>query len=625
MAQVDPGNTVAEASKADNRTQLGVTVRPAVVPVELLVNVSDVVATPARPDKLPSTIAVSALVSNIGRTDALNVRVVLRESAAPDAAILDEKIVNLLGRTRQVVNFAATLTRPGKQTYVVVIDPDAHVVESDKTNNSAAVSVETVASLDVEVREGETVIARNPVFLGADAAFHTTIRNSGTQGTPPFGVRYSVTNGTRTVVVGERVIQLSAGAKLEQDIAWRADMAGALQLRVDLDPDTILAETDKANNRAVLPFTVVDVSGPNLSLSYKDFSTEPAVVTEGLPVTLSQLVHNSGSVTLTNVEVAFYDGDPAGKRLIGQLQVIPSIAPGATVKVSTVWAPYPDAFDHLVFVVADPARQSGRRGSGRQRRLRGAQCAIDDRPGRGHDGGHAGTAETVGQHQRNGRRDQSGQTSCQQYRGPRLRGRSEAGRGASGRRPDHRQPRRTGHAEPDLRLSGRQQQRQPQPRDRGRSGQCDRRKEQGQQRRAPRADGAGRQLRRVEPLLLAERRRHQRQHHARSPSCASGRHHRQRGGPQRQATSVFSGAKLQERHWRHRGVGWPEPARHRCRRRRLHAARDRHQRQAAGPERGHGRYQPLLAPARGRYRVRPVLEYVVPDGQAVQNRTTHRA
>ncbi|HEU4776508.1 MAG TPA: CARDB domain-containing protein, partial [Telluria sp.] len=355
VAQVDPGNTVAEASKSDNRTQLGVTVRPAVVPVELLVNVSDVVATPARPDKLPSTIAVSALVSNIGRTDALGVRVVLRDSAAQDAAIVDEKVVNLLGRTRQVVNFAATLTRPGKQTYVVVIDPDARVVENDKTNNSAAVNVETVASLDVEVRDSETVIARNPVYLGADAAFHATVRNNGTQGTPPFGVRYSVTNGTRTVVVGERVIQLAAGDMLEQDIAWRADMAGALQLRVELDPDLILAETDKSNNKATLPFTVVDVSGPNLSLSYKEFSTDPAVVLEGQPVVLSQLVHNSGSVTLTNVEVAFYDGDPAAKRLIGQLQTIASIAPGATVKVSTTWAPYPDAFDHLVFVVADPA------------------------------------------------------------------------------------------------------------------------------------------------------------------------------------------------------------------------------------------------------------------------------
>jgi subtilase family serine protease/flagellar hook assembly protein FlgD len=351
---VDPDNSVSEASKTDNRAQVNVTVREAPVPVELTVNAGDITVTPARPNKLPSLVAISAQIANIGRSDAGNVRVVLR-AAGPEGAVIDEKIVSLLGRSQQVVNFAATLTRAGAVSYTVAIDPDAKVTETDRTNNTADVTVETVPSLDVEVRDLETTIDRNPIHLGADAIFSTRIRNGGTQDTPPFKVRYSLYDGSKTIELASRVIQLAAGKDSNQEVVWRSDAPGAFLFKVELDPENLLAEIDEANNATQLPFTVIDSSGINLSVGFKDFVVTPTQVLEGREVRLTQTVRNSGNVAATNVEVGFYDGDPAGGRLIGALQTIASLAPGEAATVQTTWAKYPDAGDHLVFFVADPA------------------------------------------------------------------------------------------------------------------------------------------------------------------------------------------------------------------------------------------------------------------------------
>ncbi|WP_426212029.1 CARDB domain-containing protein [Massilia sp. TWP1-3-3] len=355
VAKVDPDGLLTEATKADNRAQLNLSVRAAPAATELSINLSDVSATPLHPTRLPTVMSISATVANIGRTDAASVRIVLRDSGLPGAPIVGEKIINLLGRTQQVVNFAASVTRPGVTSYLIVIDPDNAVSEADKTNNSVTVLVETAAGLDVEADSTKTSIAHDPVFFGADANFKTTIRNAGTQDSPPFRVRYSVVGPDKSVEVASRTLQLAAGASAVQDVAWLPDMEGKLSFKVELDPDNLLAETDEGNNLAQLPFQVLKTTGINLTVNFKDFTVNPAEVLEGAAVTLTQVVRNSGTAAAANVEVAFYDGDPAAGKLIGALQSIASIAPGQSVPVTTTWTRYPDAHDHLVFFVADPA------------------------------------------------------------------------------------------------------------------------------------------------------------------------------------------------------------------------------------------------------------------------------
>jgi subtilase family serine protease/flagellar hook assembly protein FlgD len=357
VAVIDPDNQVQEASKQDNRAQLQLVVAAAPTQAELLVTAADIVVNPAHPNRLPTVLAISAQIANIGKTNATAVRVVLRAGEGGSGKIIDEKIINMLGRTRQVVNFSAVLNQVGSVSYTVQIDPDNQVVEPDKANNLASVQVETTSSLDLEVRDNDLAITRTPVYIGADAIFKVKLHNSGTRDAPLFKVRYSVGNGSQNVEVATRSLQLAAGASVDQDVVWRSEISGNLAFKVELDPDNVLIESDKANNVANLPFEVLAASGTNLALSFKDFVINPLPAREGQAVTLSQTVRNTGNVAASNVEVGFYDGDPAGGKLIGALQTILNLAPGAAATVSVIWPRYPDGDDHLLFAVVDPANK----------------------------------------------------------------------------------------------------------------------------------------------------------------------------------------------------------------------------------------------------------------------------
>ncbi len=351
---VDPAGTVTEAGKSDNLAMISLTVGSAPPGSELSVQASDIVVTPAKPSRLPAVLGISARVSNIGKTDAHDVRVVLMEGQGAAARVVGEKQINLLARTQQVVNFSATISKSGAYDFTVVIDPDNRVAEQDKSDNNAGVHVETSAALDLEIEPQDIVIVRNPVYLGSDASFTIKLRNAGTQDSPPFKVRYTITDGTNALETVARTLQLASGVTANEDFNWRTTAAGNLSLKVEIDPDGVLSESDRSNNAAVLPFQVNAANGPNLALSFKELAVQPAQVLEGLPVMLSQTVRNTGVAAASNVEVAFYDGEPAGGRMIGTVQSIASLAPGEAATVGVQWARFPDAAEHLIFAVVDP-------------------------------------------------------------------------------------------------------------------------------------------------------------------------------------------------------------------------------------------------------------------------------
>ncbi|WP_082507133.1 CARDB domain-containing protein [Duganella sp. Root336D2] len=354
---VDPSGKVTESSKSDNEARIAVTVKTAPAGTELLLNASDITVTPAKPAKLPTVLGVSALISNIGKTDAKDVRVVLMQGQGTAARIVAEKQLNMLGRTQQVVNFSTTISQSGAYDYTVVIDPDNRISEQDKANNSAGAHVETAAALDLEVTQQDVSILSSPVYLGSDANFKIKLRNAGTQDSPPFKVRYTVSDGTNSVEAAVRTLQLASGMSTEEDLVWRTTMGGDLTMTVEIDPDSVLAESDRSNNAAGFSFRALVANGSNLAISFKELTVKPAPVLEGSPVQLSQVVRNTGNASANNIEVAFYDGDPAGGHMIGSLQTIPALAAGASATVSVQWPRFPDAAEHIVFVVVDPSNK----------------------------------------------------------------------------------------------------------------------------------------------------------------------------------------------------------------------------------------------------------------------------
>ena len=152
---------------------------------------------------------------------------------------------------------------------------------------------------------------------------------------------------------------IEAGQTIVQNIVWRVDREGALTFTVQLDPDNLIPELAEDNNVATFGFTGGQATGPNLAVSFSDFTFNPNPGLEGQPLLLSALVRNTGTVIADNVLVNFYNGDPDPAQsgvLIGQ-QTIASLAPGAETTVEFNWLVVPFAADKLLFVVVDPDNQ----------------------------------------------------------------------------------------------------------------------------------------------------------------------------------------------------------------------------------------------------------------------------
>ncbi|MCB1033077.1 MAG: hypothetical protein KDD47_04500, partial [Acidobacteria bacterium] len=357
VAILDPDDALIELSELDNRAELDIEVVPAPAEADLEIGPEDLLVTPSQPTELPSALGVAVTLRNLGLTDATAVRVVLKVGTGTEATIVDEATVDVPQRSSVPVNLTYLLEVPGTTVLTVEVDPDGTVPEADETNNSASTTVSTVATVDLEVLDADIVLDGG-AFFDNDATFRVMLRNRGTVDSPTTQVRYRVTDGTTTRELGTNTVQLAAGEAVEQTIVWRVNLLGDLSFTAELDPDDMVPESDETNNLGTLAFAATAVTDPNLTVDFRDLVFDPNPGLEGSPLTLSVLVRNAGGTAATDVEVAFYDGDPAqGGTLFGDLVVISSIDPGASALASTTVPEVPDAADRLIFAVVDPANQ----------------------------------------------------------------------------------------------------------------------------------------------------------------------------------------------------------------------------------------------------------------------------
>ncbi|MCP3934827.1 MAG: hypothetical protein GY708_05575, partial [Actinomycetia bacterium] len=303
----------------------------------------------------PSTMGIVANIRNSGLTDATQVRVVLqKESATIATRVVDEVVVNVLNRSSVAVNFTDLLGEPGETGYTVVIDPEDSIVEVSETNNSAALSIETDASVDLEISASDISSDVNPAIFGEPIKFSVRIHNRGTRDTPTTQVRYVVSNGTESRDLASNNLQLGPAETVEQSISWQVDLGGTLQFTAEVDFATLVTELDETNNLASLSLPIESRNGANLSVGYGDLGFSPEVAEEGGSVNLAAAVLNNGNLAAGAFEVAFYLGDPdAGGTLIGSPQSVAGLAPGEHAFVSFDWQPVPSAGNKLIYVVAD--------------------------------------------------------------------------------------------------------------------------------------------------------------------------------------------------------------------------------------------------------------------------------
>ena len=95
-------------------------------------------------------------------------------------------------------------------------------------------------------------------------------------------------------------------------------------------------------------------AAPDVGLGPEQIIFSSAEPQNGEEVTITASVINRGTVSMENVEVKFYDGDPeSGGVLIGDVQTLSSLSGGETKEASIAWKAA-GAGEHRIYTVVDP-------------------------------------------------------------------------------------------------------------------------------------------------------------------------------------------------------------------------------------------------------------------------------
>jgi subtilase family serine protease/fibronectin type 3 domain-containing protein len=352
------GQQSENGSWGDSPFQTALVVRSvwqATITADLSIKNSDITFIPERVSQLPTTAVVSAVISNLGRTDVPQAKVVLYDGAvAPDRKV-GEQTLAFPSASAVTVTFSVPIPDGNSHTFHLAVDPDNLVKESDKTNNTAVKTLLPELTYDFAVNQGDLTLSINPVDIFKDVKLTARVANKGTSNAYNVQLRFFIDEPGAPFEIATITTDIPAGGAVTKEITWKAAKAGTdMPLTLQVDPQNTFTELSESNNRTTLPLTVTGATLPNLSVSHKDMVVTPNPAMERGATNISIQVKNNGFSPAENVKVNFYNGVPgSGGVLIGS-ETIPVLAAGQSRQVSVTWGPITESGTRILFISVDP-------------------------------------------------------------------------------------------------------------------------------------------------------------------------------------------------------------------------------------------------------------------------------
>ncbi|HAK59550.1 MAG TPA: hypothetical protein DCO77_04095, partial [Nitrospiraceae bacterium] len=328
----------------------------ATVEPDLSITSPDISFIPTTVTRLPVTITVTADVHNLGRT-AATAKVFLYDGDPALGNRIGEQEAAFLGERATTVTFQAVVADGNTHYYYVVVDPDNSVKETSETNNQAVKVLYPEQTYDFAVTS--LTVSPTAVEMFQNVTIRAEINNSGTTDGYAVQVRYYIDEPGAPFQIATRTLDLSSNGSVIDEFTWRANKAGAdLPVTVVVDADNGYAgELSEDNNSATAALTVniPVITNPNLEVSHNDLVITPNPVDEPASVSIALPVKNSGfSTPPENIQVNFYNGDPAqGGALLGGRTIQP-LNQGESATVTFAWTDIQGSGDRLVYVKVDP-------------------------------------------------------------------------------------------------------------------------------------------------------------------------------------------------------------------------------------------------------------------------------
>jgi len=255
------------------------------------------------------------------------------------------------GWTAEFVPPYLLLSRGTQGSFVLHMTPPAGLKESGTTEMNV-----TALSMGLVV---EAVIPLKVVFNTAELR----VKDGGLSLTPTLPssgeivtLQVTVTNGGSITARNVLVVVTSDGGELARTIIdevkpsglgvatlkWSAS-PGPQLLRVTIDPDGDVPETDEGNNDATM---TMDVTSPDLAVTLQDITMSPSYPTEGTDATVSVSISNLADQWAGPFDVTVsVEGD-----LLETFTVDTGLAGGANVTLDATWTAGPGRHEFTVVV-----------------------------------------------------------------------------------------------------------------------------------------------------------------------------------------------------------------------------------------------------------------------------------
>lgn len=360
---IDPGNFILETSESDNQAKISFQVEPA--PRANLIMLADnvlVLADDSTVVHAGDTVTLTAVILNTGPVDARRVAVHLVDETHGEAARIGPEVIAPLvpaGGSASVQLIYDTTDRPGVRRLRILVDPNNLIPESNDTDNAATILVSVTSAPLPNL----FLLPENVGFQPADPREGTpvsviaTVRNNGDADAGPVTVLFSDITDGEPVPIGEpqTIDTIAAGgsatAKVRYDTTARS---GRRLIRVVVDPNNAVDETDESDNRVTLELTVGAGSQANLRITASNIGVDPSRPRAGEPLNISATVLNTGGAPTRDVLVQFLDVTTGQAIPIGVKQRIPLLLAARSALVGVTYDTTNKTGKRRIQVVVDP-------------------------------------------------------------------------------------------------------------------------------------------------------------------------------------------------------------------------------------------------------------------------------
>lgn len=354
---VNPLNTVDELNTNNNEASKNIT--SATLP-DLQISSADISFDPSLPHSGES-VTLTANVRNTGETSAANISVDIYNGDPDSGGVpMGSTVISAIGAGSSVAVTASGSFTDGAHAIFVVVDGANTIVESDKTNNKASKTL-TIGQEGIDLSVSRNDISFSPASPkeGNQVTINAVIKNMGVNTATNVEVAFYLNdpdNGGTVIGSSVYVPEIAGRGIANVSITWDSTgHSGKNDIYIKIDPQSIILDSERSNNKDYQSIVVLANSGADLSISSGNIHFSSAQPTAGVPVVVSATVYNSGTEDAANVTVEFALGDPrVDGTLIFATQTISSIPQGGSAVAQATFNTTGYAGLYDIYVNVDP-------------------------------------------------------------------------------------------------------------------------------------------------------------------------------------------------------------------------------------------------------------------------------